>query len=83
MSVSVVALQNVMFTCEAEGLNVKYEWRRNSGSVTNRKQSSLVITRATPPDEGQYYCIAMTEGGKVFSNNVTLSVNGKENLHSV
>ena len=77
MNVSVVALQLVMFTCEAEGFNVKYEWRRHSSSGSIGRQSSLIITKATPPDEDQYYCIAMTEGGYVFSNNVTLSVDGE------
>ena len=78
MGVSVVALQDVMFTCEAEGFNVKYRWRRHSSSGSIGRQSSLIITRATPPDEDQYYCIAMTEGGYVFSNNVTLSVDGED-----
>ena len=78
MNVSVVALQDVMFTCEARGFNVKYEWRRHSSSGSIGRQSSLIITKATPPDEDQYYCIAMTEGGYVFSNNVTLSVDGED-----
>jgi len=76
---SVVALQNVIFTCEAEGFNVRYEWRRHNSSGNIGGKSSLTITKATPPDEDQYYCIAMTEGGKVFSNNVTFNVDG-ENL---
>ncbi|XP_065893776.1 B-cell receptor CD22-like [Dysidea avara] len=76
MDVSVVALQDVMFTCEARGFNVKYEWRRHSSSGSIGRQSSFILTRATPPDVDQYYCIAMTEGGYVFSNNVTLSVDG-------
>ena len=46
-------------------------------SVTGGRQSSLTISRATPSDEGQFYCVAMTEGGYAFSNNVTLRVNGK------
>ena len=78
MDVSVVALQDVMFTCEARGINVRYEWRRHSSSGSIGRQFSLIITRATPPDEDQYYCIAMTEGGYVFSNNVTLSVDGED-----
>ena len=74
---SVVALQMVVFTCKAKGYNVRYEWRRHSSSGAIGRQSSLTITRATPPDEDQYYCIAMTEGGHVFSDNVTLSVDGE------
>ena len=81
---NVVALQMAVFTCEAKGYNVSYEWRRHSSSGAIGRQSSLTISRATPPDEDQYYCIAITEGGYVFSDNVTLSVDGEEcSIHSV
>ena len=75
---TITALRYVTFTCEATGFDVKYEWKRYSGSVTNkRRQSNLIISRATPLDEDQYYCVAMTEEGYAFSNNVTLRVDGK------
>ena len=74
---SKTALEDVTFTCEAIGFEVQYEWKRHSGNVTGGRQSSLTISRATPLDEDQYYCVAMTEGGYDFSNNVTLIVNGK------
>ena len=78
----ITALQDVTFTCGAEGFDVKYEWKCHSGSisgtrVSGRKKSSFTISRITPSDEDQYYCVAMTEGGYAFSNNVTLTVNGK------
>ena len=73
----ITALQGVTFTCEAKGFDVKYEWKRRNGGVTGGRQSSLTISRATPLDEDQYYCVAMTEGGYDFSNNVTLTVNGE------
>ena len=76
----ITALQDVTFTCTAKGFNVEYEWKRHSGSVIGGRQSSLTISRATPLDEDQYYCVAMTEGGYDFSNNVTLRVDG-ENDH--
>ena len=79
----ITALQNVTFTYEVEGFDVKYEWKRHTGSVTGsrvtgRRRSVLAISRATPLDEDQYYCVAMTEGGYAFSHNVTLTVNGKD-----
>ena len=74
---TITALQNVTFTCEAKGFEVKYEWKRHTGSVTGGRQSNLTISRATLLDEDQYYCVAMTEGGYAFSNNVTLTVNGE------
>ena len=58
---------------------MKYEWkRRNSNSIIGNR-SNLTIPKATPLDEDQYYCVAMTKGGYAFSNNVTLRVNGKNN----
>ena len=76
----ITALQDVAFTCEAKGFGVKYEWKRHNGRVTGGKQSTLTISRATPLDSDQYYCVAMTEGGYAFSNNVTLTVDGKIKL---
>ena len=79
----IIALQNVTFTCTARGFEVKYEWRRHNSSDIIGRWSNLTITRATPPDEDQYYCIAMTEGGYVFSDNVTLSVDGEDLVNYV
>ena len=78
----ITVLQNVTFICEAKGFEVEYEWKRHIGSITGRKftsrrRSTLTISRAIPSDRDQYYCVAMTEGGYAFSNNVTLTVNGK------
>ena len=75
----ITALQDVTFTCEAKGFNVKYEWKRHINSSVIGRQSTLTISRATPLDSDQYYCVAMTEGGYAFSNNVTLIVNGENN----
>ena len=72
------ALQDITFRCEAKGFNVKYEWKRHNGSVIDGKRTTLTISRATPSDSDQYYCVAMTEGGYAFSNNVTLTVDGKK-----
>ena len=74
---TIAALQDVTLKCGARGFEVEYEWKRHNGSVTGGSQSSLAISEATPLDEDQYYCVAMTEGGYAFSNNVTLTVNGQ------
>ena len=34
-----------------------------ANQVTVRNQSSLTMSRATPLDKDQYYCVAMTDGG--------------------
>ena len=78
----ITALQDVTFTCEAKGFEVEYEWKRHSGSVAGGRQSNLTIFRATPLNRDRYYCVAMTEGGYAFSNNVTLTVNGKDDITS-
>ena len=75
----ITALQDITFICRAKGFYVKYEWKRHNGRVTIGKQSTLTIPRATPLDSDQYYCVAMTEGGYAFSNNVTLTVDGEIN----
>ena len=74
----ITALQRVTFKCEAKGFNVTYEWKRHYGSITGGKQPTFTISRATPLDSDQYYCVAMTEGGYAFSNNVTLTVDGED-----
>ena len=74
---TITALRRVTFTCKAKGFNVKYEWNRHNGSVTDGRQSTLTISEATPLHSDQYYCVAMTEGGPVKSNNVALTVNGE------
>ena len=73
----ITALQDVTFKFITKGFEVIYEWKRHSGHVIDGKQSTLTISEATPLDEDKYYCVAMTEGGYAFSNNVTLTVDGK------
>ena len=75
----ITALQDVTFACEAKGFEVKYEWKRHNNNNTIGEDSSLTISKAIPSNEDQYYCVAMTEGGYAFSNNVTLTVDGENN----
>ena len=74
----ITALQRVTFTCEAKGFMVMYEWKRHRNSSVIGRQSSLIISRTTPLDSDKYYCVAMTEGGYGFSNNVTVRVDGQD-----
>ena len=73
----IIALQDVTFMCKAKGFRMSYVWKRHKNNTVIEKQSSLTISKATPLDEDQYYCVAMTRGGYAFSNNVTLTVVGK------
>ena len=72
-------MEHATFICEASGFEVKYEWKRHNNNSIIGRQSNLTISEATPLDEDQYYCVAMTEGGYDFSNNVTLRVDGEDN----
>ena len=72
-------MEHATFTCKASGFEVKYEWKRHNSNSIIGNQSNLTISNATPLDEDQYYCVAMTEGGYAVSNNVTLRVNGENN----
>ena len=40
-------------------------------------QPNLTISKVTPQDEDQYYCVVVTKGGYAFSNNVSVTVIGK------
>ena len=75
---NIIALQNVTFACKAKGFAVIYKWKQheNDTTIATVKQSSLTISKVTPLDEDQYYCVAITRGGYAFSNNATLKVNG-------
>ena len=76
---TVEALEHAIFTCKARGFEVKYKWKRYNSESIIGNQSTLNISQATPSNSDQYYCVAMTEGGYAFSNNVTLTVNGENN----
>ena len=77
--VMVEALEHAIFTCKAKGFEVKYEWKRHNSESIIGNQSTLNISQATPLDSDQYYCVAMTKGGSVRSNNVTLIVTSESN----
>ena len=58
----ITALQDVTFTCEAKGFEVKYQWKRYNNNNTIGENSNFTISEVTPLDSDQYYCVAMTEG---------------------
>ena len=76
-----VALQDVTLSCSASINDVTYSWHRIGGSIPSKSQgqnsNELTIPKATPPDEGMYYCIAMKNGIRVESNRAMLNVDGK------
>ena len=84
-STTVIALQDAMLTCSASVDNVTYSWHRGGGSVPSRSggqnSSTLTITRATPHDEGRYYCMANKEGISVESNRARVRVDGEDSIN--
>jgi len=80
-STTVIALQDVTLTCLASVDDVTYSWHRDGGSVpsksTRKNSNTLTIPRATPPDEGSYYCMANREGISADSNRARVTVDGK------
>ena len=81
-STTVIAFQDVTLTCSASVDDVTYSWHRDGGSVPSRSRglnsNTLIITRATPPDEGLYYCMASKEGISVESNRAGVTVDGEK-----
>ena len=79
---TVIALQDVTLTCSASVDDVTYTWHRDGGSLPSRSRgrnsNTLTITRATPPDEGMYYCMANTEEISVKSTIARVRVDGEK-----
>ena len=61
-----------------------YSWHHDGGSIPSgsrgQNSNTLTIPRATPPDEGMYYCMASKEGISVESNRARVRVDGEENI---
>ena len=79
---NVLALENVTISCSASIDDVRYSWHRVDGHLPShshgRHNDTLIIHRATPHDDGVYYCTARKEGIVVTSNNASVRVDGKE-----
>ena len=81
----VKALTSVMLTCSAsdvDGVTYSYLWNRINGDIPSTRSkgqntNTLTITRAIPPDEGMYYCIATNDGGSTSSRSTSLTVDGE------
>ena len=80
-TVTVLALEDVTLNCTASFADVSYSWHRVNGSIPSRSighnNNTFTIPRATPYDEGSYYCVAKKNNFSVESNKAIISVNGK------
>ena len=83
VSVVTIALEDSSLNCSASVNDVTYSWHRVGGSVPLRSigenAHTLIIPRATPHDNGEYYCIIKKGNISVESNKavVTVLVNGE------
>ena len=77
-----IALQDVTLSCSASIDDVTYSWHRDDGNVPSRSSgqgsNTLTIPRATPPDEGWYYCMASKDGISVESRRAKVDIDGKK-----
>ena len=85
VSSKVKALTRASFTCSVSNINGmthSYSWHRNNSDIPSTRSrgqntNTLTITRAIPPDEGMYYCIATNDGGSTSSRSASLTVDGE------
>ena len=81
INTNVTALQNVRLHCSASVDDVTYSWHCVNGNIpsgsTGQYSDTFAILRATPHDEGMYYCIARKGGINVTSNNAAILVDGE------
>ena len=83
-SVTVTALEDVTLNCSASFDDVTYSWHRVNGSIPSRSvgqnSNTFTIPRATPYDEGAYYCIAKKENFSVESTKAVVRIDGKNSF---
>ena len=72
--------QTAIFTCNATGYNVSYQWTIGSGSFPNKvigiDSNTLVIPDVRSSDDNTYTCVASNEDGNASSNATKLTVIG-------
>ena len=80
--ITVIALEDATLHCSASINDARYSWHRVDGHIPShshgRHNDTFIIHRATPLDEGMYYCVAKKEGIVVTSNDAFVRVDGKE-----
>jgi len=81
-STTVIALEDITLNCLASVDDAKYSWHRVDDDLPLRSRghhsNTLTILRATPHDEGMYYCIAKKSRINIQSNNALIKVDGEK-----
>ena len=72
--------QTAIFTCNATGYNVSYQWTIGSGLFPNKvigiNSTTLVIPDVRSYDDNTYTCVASYVGRNISSNATKLTVTG-------
>ena len=80
--INTTALEDVTLMCSASVNDVKYSWHRIDGHIPShshgRHNDTFTIHRATPHNEGTYFCVTKKSGIHVKSNNALILIDGKE-----
>ena len=80
-STTALALENITLHCLASVYDVKYSWHRVDGHLPHhshgRHNNTFNIHRATPHDEGMYYCVTKKNGISVKSSNALVQIDGE------
>ena len=74
---TIMALEDVTLNCSSSVDGVTYSWHHSNGSVLSRNTNTFIIHKATPYDEGEYYCKASKEKISVKSNRAVVKVDGR------
>ena len=82
VSSTVIALEHVTLNCSASLDDVRHSWHRVGGDLPTksrgRHSNTLTINKATPHDEGMYYCKASKNKISINSRRAVVKVDGKE-----
>lgn len=74
-NVTVAAGGNAIFSVEAQGTNLKYQWRRNGINLPKATGTSLTLSKVKPDQAGQYDVVLTSDKDTLISPAASLTVN--------
>ncbi len=64
----------ITFNVEADGDDIKFEWRKDGKTIPNQNSNSLILKNVTKSDAGEYTCVVSNLCAEVISSKAVLSV---------
>jgi hypothetical protein len=77
---TVNAGSTVVFSAEASGAGLRYEWRKNGNAIANATNASLVVKSSTAADAGAYSVVISNSVGSATSTNAALTLTNETNF---